>query len=92
MVVSAFPLARPRGWPSPVVVKVLVVVVVALVTAVLGCLGQAPGTSLAVMVMVTSTGLELAHRITTDVPDAGGTGRGGRVGVRSGAPAEQPGR
>ncbi|WP_437087387.1 hypothetical protein [Streptomyces sp. enrichment culture] len=72
------------GWvpglgarPSPVRVKVVVVVVVAVVTAVLAVLGQDPGTSLAVIVMVTTTGLELARRISG--------GDGGDGGVADGA-------
>jgi hypothetical protein len=56
-------------------VKVVVVVVVAVVTAVLAALGQDPGTSLAVIVMVTTTGLELARRICGD----GGTDGAGPV-------------
>ncbi|MBD3575449.1 MULTISPECIES: hypothetical protein [Streptomyces] len=70
------------GWvpglgvrPSPVRVKVVVVVVVAVATAVLAVLGQDPGTSLAVIVMVTTTGLELARRISGgDGGDADGAG------------------
>ncbi|MFD8413197.1 hypothetical protein ACFV2Q_15765 [Streptomyces sp. NPDC059650] len=77
----------PWAWgrrPSPVlVVKVVVIVVVALVTAVLGGLGQAPGTSLAVIVMVTTTALELARRITGDGPGSGE--RGGPAGPGSGS-------
>ncbi|MFE2296498.1 hypothetical protein [Streptomyces sp. NPDC059452] len=54
----------PIGLPSAVSVKVVVIIVVALVTSVLTALGSSPSTALAVIVMVTTTALDISRRIT----------------------------
>ncbi|MFE5804630.1 hypothetical protein [Streptomyces sp. NPDC056491] len=75
MVISVASFPRPHGRPSALVIKIVVIVVVAVLTAVLGALGYSPGTALAVIVMVTTTALELGRRIAAD---------GGEDGVRPG--------
>ncbi|MDX3537622.1 hypothetical protein PV721_25280 [Streptomyces sp. MB09-01] len=53
-------------------------IVVAVVTAVMGALGYSPGTALGVIVMVTTTALELGRRITA--ADGGDGVRPDRIG------------
>ncbi|MFD9369885.1 hypothetical protein ACFWA6_19625 [Streptomyces sp. NPDC060020] len=71
MVISLASVPRLCGRPSVFGVKIVVVVVVAVVTAVMGGLGYSPGTALGVIVMVTTTALELGRRITADGGDSG---------------------
>ncbi|MGW6984494.1 hypothetical protein ACWGE1_34450 [Streptomyces sp. NPDC054932] len=71
MVISAASFPRPHGRPSALVIKIVVIVVVAVVTAVLGTLGYSPGTALGVIVMVTTTALELGRRVAADGGDSG---------------------
>ncbi|MFF3677966.1 hypothetical protein ACFYYS_28840 [Streptomyces sp. NPDC002120] len=71
MVVSPVSLPRLCGRPSVFGVKIVVIVVVAVVTAVMGGLGYSPGTALGVIVMVTTTALELGRRIIADGGDSG---------------------
>ncbi|SCF59717.1 hypothetical protein [Streptomyces sp. Cmuel-A718b] len=61
---SAHACVWPIGLPSSVFVKVVVIIVVALVTVVLTTLGSTPSTALAVIVMVTTTAMDIAGRIT----------------------------
>ncbi|WP_445269713.1 hypothetical protein [Streptomyces sp. DSM 41634] len=71
MVISPASFPRLCGLPSLLGVKIVVVMVVAVVTAVMGGLGYSPGTALGVIVMVTTTALELGRRITADGGDGG---------------------
>ncbi|MFD4869602.1 hypothetical protein [Streptomyces sp. NPDC058412] len=71
MVISLACVPRLCGRPSVLGVKIVVIVVVAVVTAVMGGLGYSPGTALGVIVMVTTTALELGRRITADGGDSG---------------------
>lgn len=61
-------LHRPGRWPLLFPVRIVVVIVVAIVTVLLTRNGYDPNTALVLIVLVTTTALDLAQRLT--VPPA----------------------
>ncbi|KOV80451.1 hypothetical protein ADL01_12140 [Streptomyces sp. NRRL WC-3618] len=55
---------RPDWWPSLFPVRIVVVIVVAVVTVLLTRNGYDPNTALVLIVLVTTTALDLAQRVT----------------------------
>ncbi|MFJ6530362.1 hypothetical protein ACIQMZ_34540 [Streptomyces longwoodensis] len=56
---------RPDRWATPFPVRVVVVIVVAVVTVLLARSGYDAHTALVLIVLVTTTALDLAQRFTT---------------------------
>lgn len=55
---------RPDRWPAPFPARVVVVIVVAVITVLLTRNGYDAHTALVLIVLVTTTALDLAQRIT----------------------------